>query len=118
MLAQKRRDPAELVVAADERRRRRGKVAAAPARDGNGGDRGIVREDRLLQPPQLWPRLEPQLVGEHAPRLLERLERVGLAAAAVERQHQLPPQPLAERVVFERRPDRRRQLPMLPERER
>ena len=77
-----------------------------------------MREDRLLQPPQLGPRLEPQLVGEHAPRLLERLERVRLAAAAVERQHQLPPQPLAEGVVGERRAERRRELAMLAERER
>ena len=76
--------------------------------DRDGGDRRVVREDRLLEPPKLGPRLEPQLVGEHAPRLLERLERVGLAAAAVERQHQLPPQPLPEGVVRERRPKRRR----------
>ena len=104
-------DLAELVLAADERRRRRGEVAAAPAVDRDGGDRRVVREDRLLQPPKLRPRLEPQLVGEHAPRLLERLERVRLAAAAVERQHQLPPQPLPERVVRERRAERRQRAP-------
>ena len=114
---QNARDLGELVLASDERRRRRGEIAAAPAVDGDGGDRGVVREDRLLKPPKLRPRLEPQLVGEHAPRLLERLERVGLAAAAVERQHQLPPQPLAEGVVRERRTERRRQLAMLAERE-
>ena len=113
----KRGDLAELVLAADERRRRRREIAAAPAVDRDGGDRRVVREDRLLQPPQLGPRLEPQLVGEHAPRLLERLERVRLAAAAVERQHQLPPQPLAEGVVRERRAERRRELAMLAERE-
>ena len=95
-----------------------GQIAAAPAVDRDGGDRRVVREDRLLEPPKLRPRLEPQLVGEHAPRLLERLERVRLAAAAVERQHQLPPQPLAERVVRERRAKRRRELAMLAERER
>ena len=76
-----------------------------------------MREDRLLEPPELGPRLEPQLVGEHAPRLLEGLERIRLAAAAVERQHQLPPQPLPERVVRQRRTERRRELPMLAERE-
>ena len=77
-----------------------------------------MREDRLLEAPQLGPGLEPQLVAEHAPRLLERLERVRLAAAAIERQHQLPPQPLPEGVVRERRAQRRRELPMLSERER
>ena len=108
----------ELVLAADERRRRRREVAAAPAADRDGGDRRVVREDRLLEPPELGPRLEPQLVGEHAPRLLEGLERVRLAPAAVERQHQLPPQPLAERVVRQRRAKRGRELAMLAERER
>src|SRR5207344_3017693 len=101
----------------DERCRRRGEVAASPADDRNVDDRWVVREDRLLEPPKLWPRLEPELVGEHAPRLLEGLERIRLAAAAVERQHQLPPQPLPERVVRQRRPERRCKLPMLAERE-
>ena len=90
VLVQQGRDPAELVLAADERRRRRGKVAVAPADDGHGGNRRVVREDRLLQPPELGPRLEPQLVGEHPPRLLERLQCIRLPAAAIERQHQLP----------------------------
>ena len=102
VLVQKRRDLAELVLAADERRRRRGEVAAAPAGDRDGGDRRVMREDRLLESPKLGPRLEPHLVGEHVPRLLEGLQRIRLAAAAVERQHQLPPQPLPERVVRQR----------------
>ena len=117
VLAQKRRDLAELVLAADERGRRRGKIAAAPPDDGDGGDRRVVREDRLLEPPKLGPRLEAELVGEHTPRLLERLERIRLAAAAVQRQHQLPPQPFAVGVVREGRPERRRELPVLAERE-
>ena len=118
VLAQEAGDLGQLVVAADERRRRRGKVATTPAVDRDGGDRRIVREDRFLKAPQLEPRLEPQLVGEHAPRLLERLERIRLAAAAIERQHQLAPQPLPERVLSERRLKRRDELPMLSERER
>ena len=117
VLVQKAGDLGELVLAAHERRRRRGQIAAAPADDRSGGDRGVVREDRLLQPPELGPRLEPELVGENAPRLLERLQCIRLPAAAVERQHQLPPQPLPERVVRERRTERRGQLPLLAERE-
>ena len=118
MLAQKAGDLGQLVLAADERRRQRREIAAAPAVDRDGRDRRVVREDRLLEAPQLEPRLEPQLVAEHAPSLLERLERVRLAAAAIERQHQLPPQALPEGVVRERRAKRRRELPMLSERQR
>ena len=118
VLVQQRRDLGELVVAADERGRRRREVAATPAAGREGGDRRVLREDRLLEPPELRPRLEPELVREHAPRLLEDLERVRLAPAAVERQHQLPPQPLAERVVGERRAKGGHELAMLAERER
>ena len=118
VLVQQRRDLGELLLAADERGRRCGQVASPPAADRDGGDRRVMREDRLLEPPKLRPRLEPQLVGEHAPRLLEGLERIRLAAAAIERQHQLPPQPLPERIVRQRRPKRGDELPMLAERER
>ena len=111
-------DLTKLVFAADERRGDRGEVPAAPAVGGNRGDRRIVREDRFLEPPEIRARLEPQLVREHAPCLLERLERIRLAAAAVERQHQLPPEPLPERVVDERRAQRRCQLTVLSEPER
>ena len=115
---EQRGDLDELVLAADERRRRRREVAAAAAGRGDHGDRRVVREDRLLEAPELRSRLEAQLVGEHAPCLLERLERVRLPPAAVERQHQLAPQPLPERVVCDRRAQRRDQLPVLSERER
>ena len=117
VLVQERGDLAELVLAADERRRRRGQITAAPAIHRDGGDRRVVREDRLLEPPKLRPRLEPQLVGEYAPRLLEGFQRIRLAAAAVKRQHQLPPQPLSEGVVRQRRRERRHELSMLAERE-
>ena len=117
VLAYERGDVGELLLPADERRRRCGEIAAAHAVDRDGGNRRIVREDRLLEPAEPGPRLESQLVGEHAPCLLERLQRIGLPAAAIERQHQLPPQPLPEGVVRERQPERRRELPMLAERE-
>ena len=117
LLVQNAGELAQLVCATDERRRWRGEVAAAPALDGNG-DRRIVREDRLLDAPQLWPRFEPELLGEHPPRLLKGLESIRLATAAIERQHQLRPQPFPERVVRERRAQRRHELPMLSQRER
>src|SRR5581483_3106203 len=67
------------------------------------------------EPPELRPRLEPELVREAAPRLPERVERIRLPAASVEGEHQLPPQTLAERVVDERRAQRRDELPILAE---
>ena len=82
---------AELRLAVDERGRRSGHVAARPWCKGDGRDRRVVRQDRLLKAPQLRTRLQCQLVHEDAPRLLENVECVRLAAAAVERQHQLPP---------------------------
>ena len=115
---EQRGDLDELVLAADERRRRRREVAAAAAGRGDHGDRRVVREDGLLDAPELRSRLETQLVGEHAPCLLEHLECVRLPPAAVERQHQLAPQPLPERVVCNRRAQRRDQLSVLSERER
>src|SRR5581483_546739 len=105
VLLEQRSDAGELVGAPDEGRGRRREVAAAPADGRRGGDGRIVREDRLLQPAKLRARLETELVVEHAPRLLERVERVRLTAAAVERQHQLAPQPLPEGIVRERRPE-------------
>jgi hypothetical protein len=83
-----------------------------------GGDRGIVREDRLLEPAQLGAGLERHLLGEHAPGFAVSLERVGLATAAIEREHQLPPQPLPERVLLKRRSERGDDLAMVSERER
>jgi hypothetical protein len=117
VLTQKKRHLAELLLTADERRRRRGEVAAAPTHDRGGGDPRVVSENRLLQPAKLRPRLEAELVGEHAPGLLKRLQRIRLTTAAVERQHQLAPQPLPERVVCQCGAERRCELAMFAERE-
>jgi hypothetical protein len=118
VLAQQLDDVGDVLLAADERRRRSRQVATAPRRHGDRRDRRIVREDRLLEPPEVGAGLERQLVREHAPRLVERLEGVGLAAAAVQREHQLPPEPLAERVLLERRANRGDDLAMLSDCER
>ena len=118
VLAQQLDDVGDLLLAADERRRRSRQVPAAPRRDGDGGDRRIVREDGLLEPPQVGAWLERHLLREHPPGLAVGLERVGLAAAAVEREHQLPPKPLPERVLLERRTKRGDDLAVFSERER
>ena len=118
VLAQQLDHLGDLLLAADERRRRGREVPAAPRRHRDGGDRRIVREDRLLESPQVGAGLERQLRREHPPRLMERLERVGLAAAAVQREHQLPPQPLPERVLLERLTNRGDDVVVIAQRER
>ena len=76
----------------------------AAAADGRGRrarrvERGILREDRLLELAQLPPGLEAQLVDERAPRGAEALQRLRLAARPVEREHLLRAQALAQRVL-------------------
>jgi hypothetical protein len=44
-------------------------------------------------------RFQPELVHEHSPTSLVDLQRLGLPAGAVQRQHQLPAQTFSERVV-------------------
>ena len=68
-------------------------VSEAPARVGR--ERPVLLEDRPLEAAQLLARLQPELVDEQAAPLLVGGERVGLAARAVEGEHQLAAQALA-----------------------
>ena len=52
-------------------------------------------QDRLLEPLEIAARLDAELLDERLARRAKRLERVGLAAGAVEREHQMGPQRLA-----------------------
>ena len=61
-------------------------------------ERRVVVEDGPFEPPELVVRLEPELLVEQAPPRAIDVERVSLAAAAIEGQHQLTAQPLAQRV--------------------
>ena len=56
-------------------------------------------QDRVLQGTQLVTRLDAQLVGEPPPRLAVGVERVGLAPAAVESEHELAGEPLVRRML-------------------
>ena len=89
-----------------------------PRRQRHGCDRRILREDRLLEPFQIRARLQPQFLPQHAPRLLEGLKRFRLATAAVESEHQLPPQTLAERILLQCLAQLRQDLAMLAEHKR
>ena len=117
MLPQELGHLGELRLAADERGRRRRQVAAPLWCHGDGRDRRVVSEDRLLEAPQLRAWLERQLLQEHLAGLLEHLERVRLASAAVEGKHQVPPQALAERALLQRSADGGHQVGVLAERE-
>ena len=51
-----------------------------------------------MQPVQGRVRVDAELVGQPAPELAVGGQRLGLAAAPVEREHPLPAQPLAQRM--------------------
>jgi hypothetical protein len=55
-------------------------------------------QDLFVETLQLGRGIGPELVGQHLPSALERRQRLGLAARTVEREHQVGPHPLSERV--------------------
>ena len=77
--------------------------APAAARALGGLERGVLGEDRRLQPLQLGARLEPQLVDQRRAGAAVGVERVGLAARAVEGEHEVGVQALAVRVLGDQR---------------
>ncbi len=87
---------------ARERRRGRGRAAGGRLAFGLGGrgrvERGVVREDLIVEALQLGARLDPDLVHEPGARRPVGGERIGLPAGAVEREHVLRVQVLAERL--------------------
>jgi len=62
-------------------------------------DQRIVAENRLLELPELGAWLDAELLDQLGPSRSIRLQRVGLTARAIEGEHQLGSQPLAERVA-------------------
>ena len=58
----------------------------------------VLREDRVLQPPQLRARLDADLLDELGPRVAEGGERLGLATRAIQREHVLRAQVLTQRM--------------------
>ena len=86
-----RERPHHLVVVVLERRRR------------DPDERALLAEDRAVERLQLRAGLDAELLDERPARVVVGRERLRLAAAAVERQHQLPAQPLAQRVRADER---------------
>ena len=113
MVAQEPRQDELALGPSGERRREReeiveplGSVAATMIARGRGTSghlarrqRGVVTEDRLLELTQGRARLDAELFDEQAPGLAIDLERFGLPSRAVERLHERPAKPLAERVL-------------------
>ena len=62
-------------------------------------ERGVLTEDRLLELHERRGSARGRALDQHAPRVLVDLQRLGLAVAAVQGEHQLPAQPLAQRVT-------------------
>ena len=64
---------------------------------------GVVGEDRLLESLQLRARVDPELTDQHLPGACEGLECLGLTPGSVQRDHQLTPPPLAQRLLSDHR---------------
>ncbi len=60
---------------------------------------GILLEDRLLELAQLTAGLDPELLDKGGARLGVRVECLGLTAGAIQRQHELGPGTLAQRLL-------------------
>ena len=71
-----------------------------------------MAEDLQLELLQRRPRLEAELLDQRPAPSLKRVQRVGLPAAAIQRQHQLAAQPLSEHVLGDQRLELRHQLEM------
>ncbi len=75
----------------------------APPRPRRRRRADTVTEDVSLERLQRGRRVQAKLVRQYLPRVGVRRERVGLAAAAVERQHELRAQRLAQRMLGDER---------------
>lgn len=69
------------------------------------GEPGVLGQDGRLQPLQLGPGLNAELLTEHPTGVLERTESVGLASGAVEGEHEHAPEPLPERMGGDHGPE-------------
>ena len=109
---------------ANRRRRSGGLRAHRWSFGGPRGDRrlrqvelGILAQDGLVQLAQLAARLDAELLDQVAARCLVDLERVGVAAGAVEREHELGVGALAQRLLPGQRLELAHELGMAAERE-
>ena len=77
-------------------------MRSSPAvRTARGCERRLLAQNRRVKLLERGARLDSQLVDEHAAGFLVGAERFGLAPRAVEREHQLAAEPLAERILLD-----------------
>ena len=112
LVAEQRADCRELEPAADERRGGHRQRLRRAGRRFRSGEARVLPEDRPLQLLQGRARIEAEILREGFAGFAIDLERVRLAAAAVEREHPLLEEPLAIRLLgrerFELGDDERR----------
>ena len=96
-----------LVLATHEARERSGQRRGTVRRGGDGlflgVERRVLDEDRLLEPLERDAGLEPELLAQVVGRPPVGPQRLALAPDAVEREHQLAPEPLAQRMLGDER---------------
>ena len=105
--------PRHLVVAADQRRRG-GDIELARKLDRCELQRGIVAQDGLVQSAKIGAGFHADLLHQQAPRIAKRLQRLGLAPTAIQREHALRVQALAQRVLGQQALDLAEDLLMAP----
>ena len=98
------RDRRDVALAADRRVRGHGQPAPPRRRGRRAAEGGVVHEDGLLELPQLRTGLTPDRFDQGLAGLPVGRQRVRLAAAAVESEHQLRGEPLARRMLGHERP--------------
>ena len=118
-----------LALLGDDRRGRRVRPASWDRLRGRldrGGvfARGVVQEQRrvmpedpLLERSERRGRHEPELLVEGPPQILQRRQRVRVPAAAIQREHQLRPRALTERLASDERLELGRHGGVVPERQ-
>ena len=79
--------------------------------------RRVMPEDPLLERSERRGRHEPELLVEGPPQILQRRQRVRVAAAAIQREHELRPRALAERLAGDERLELGRHGGVVPERQ-
>ena len=104
--------PRQLGVAPGERRRRRGLELVRELLGGREIEPRVLLQDGRLHGAELGSGLHADLLGQLLPRLAVGVERLGLAPAAVERDHQLAGEPLARRILRHQLPQLRYELGM------
>src|SRR5262249_6816117 len=115
--AQELADLVQLVAPAEEGCLRGREMAPRAELGRLDTERRVLAEDRLLQFPELGSGLQAQLIAQCPADPLEGGERVRLPSAPVEREHELPVEALAQRVIGDERLQLRYELEVPCERE-